>query len=174
MEQLISYLINHLGIVIFVVGIIYALFFRKSPLERPPNRMPDFGGGGQRRPGQQGRSGTPVSPSSRPAPTETQFPEPQGSVPPSAPPRQQSVRMETRQTEPKTLQQRPVVIVHPGTEEEAITRSLPIQHMRVSSMHSGGVAERQGTAGLTRDDLSRAVIWAEILGPPRARRPHRR
>jgi hypothetical protein len=173
MEQLISYLMDHLGIVIFVVGIIYALFFRKSPLERPPNRMPDFGGGGQRRPGQQGRSGAPDSPSSRPAPTETQFPEPQGSVPPS-PPRQQPVRLETRQPNPKPLQQRPVVIVRSETEEEAITRSLPIQQARVSARQPGAVAERQGTAALTRDDLSRAVMWAEILGPPRARRPHRR
>jgi hypothetical protein len=173
LEQLISFLMSHLGIVIFAVGIIYALFFRKSPLERPPNRMPDFGGGGQRRPGQQEGSGTPARPASRPVPAETQYPTPQSSAPPSAS-RPLPERLETRQLEPKPLQQRPVVIVHPVADEEVITRRLPIPQARAGSTQFKAAAKRQGTAVLSRDDLSRAVIWAEILGPPRARRPHRR
>jgi hypothetical protein len=173
LEQLISFLMSNLGIVIFVIGIIYALFFRKSPLERPPNRMPDFGGGGQRRPGQQGGGGTPARPASRPVPAEPQFLEPQRSAPQPAP-RPQPEWLETSEPEPKPLHQRPVVIVQPGTDEEVVIRPLPIPQARASSRQPKAVAERQGTAGLTRDDLSRAVIWAEILGPPRARRPHRR
>jgi hypothetical protein len=169
--KLISFLMGNLGIVIFVVGLIYALFFRKSPLEGPPNRMPDFGGGGQRRPGQQGRSGTPARPASRPVPAEPQFPTPQRSAPAPVPPPE---RLETRQPEPRLLQQHPVVIVHPGNDEGVvITKPLPVPQTRVSSMQVKATAERQGMA-LTRDNLSRAVILAEILGPPRARRPHRR
>lgn len=42
----------------------------------------------------------------------------------------------------------------------------------------GAAADRKGSeatsSGLSGTELSRAVMWAEILGPPRARRPYRR
>jgi hypothetical protein len=155
-EQVISFLMKNLGIVIIVVGVIYTLFFRKSPLERPPNRMPDFGGGGQQRPGQTGGSRPPVA--------EPRSPAPQRSAPPPAP-RQQPARIETRQADPKSDQQRPMVLGHAGMDETALTRrQRPVVPANT----------RMDKAVLTRDDLSRAVMWAEILGPPRARRPHRR
>ena len=50
MEQLISFVTHNFFVVIIVVGLIYQLFFRKSPLERQRNRMPDFGGDGQHHP----------------------------------------------------------------------------------------------------------------------------
>ncbi len=162
MEQLISFVMDNLGIVVIVVGIIYAMFFRKSPLERPPNRMPDFGGGGQRRPGQPGEGRPPVAQSTRPAPEEPRFPPPQRQeLPPVT--RQQPVRVETREPGPKPASPRPVALAYGEMDER------PTGEERTSQ-----VTERVGAEVLNRDDLSRAVMWAEILGPPRARRPHRR
>jgi len=130
MEDLISFVTHNFYFVIVIVGIIYSLFFRKSPLERSPNRMPDFGGG--QRPPRQREEDEPVETlPSEPELLEVRFPEPQRQAPPPAAP----VKQERSDSK---MQQAPNV------------------------------------QGLGRDNLTQAVLWAEILGPPRARRPYRR
>jgi hypothetical protein len=141
-DKLISFVMSNFYIVIVVIGIIYSMFFRKSPLERPRNQMPDFGGNGQQRLGRPAASRPTVVPPTRSEPQEARFPAPQRQNPPPAqsPERQATIS-------------RPTVVV---------------------SQPSLRAMDRLDARGLTRDDLSRAVLWAEILGPPRARRPHRR
>jgi hypothetical protein len=138
-EKLISFVMNNFFIVVIVLGIIYSLFFRKSPLERRPNRMPDFGGSG---PSRTGESKPPTAQSNRsPDAIESQHPS------------------SGRQTLSPMLMQQPLNQADPK----------PTQRSSVSQSKA-----EYGAADLTSDDLSRAVVWAEILGPPRAKRPHRR
>ncbi|MCD9022992.1 hypothetical protein [Cohnella silvisoli] len=174
MEQLISFVMKNLGIVIFVIGIIYALFFRKSPLERPPNRMPDFGGGGQQRRRGPGESRPPVAPTSQPEPVEARFPAPQRQTPPPAP-RQQPVRLETRLPEPRSEINPTSSYTFVETEDMYAIEAQPKRAARSQTKATASSHSMRSDAPLlARDDLKRAVLWAEILGPPRARRPYRR
>jgi len=51
-------------------------------------------------------------------------------------------------------------------------------HMSIRRDDSNGSAAEGGHTGsvsaLEKDELARAVMWFEILGPPRSKRPHRR
>jgi hypothetical protein len=164
-EQLISFVMDNFYIVIIVLGIVYSLFFRKSPLERPPNRMPDFGGGGRPRPDQR-----PSSADSRSPASERQT---------SAPvPVEQPEWIETRQQEQMPIE-RGTPIHAParadiGYVDDVLARPARSTQEKVIVQQSQKTKMRFGAEALTHDDLSRAVMWAEILGPPRARRPHRR
>ncbi len=164
MEQLISFLIHNFYFVIVAVGIIYSLFFRKSPLERrPPNRMPDFGGGGKRLPRRPGEPGASVPTTSLPEPAEAPLRAPRRQTPLSvARPQQQPVRAETRLME-TTSAPLPVPVA-------ASSKSRSTLIPTPSASTAAGTEVRT----ISREDLTRAVVWAEILGPPRARRPYRR
>ncbi|TJY43427.1 hypothetical protein E5161_05955 [Cohnella pontilimi] len=159
MEQLISFLMDHFFIVVIVIGLIYTMFFRKSPLEnRPSNRMPDFGSGGgpglPQRPRQPGwPAGRQQAEHERPRPVERRHP----AAEPAA------VRPSWADAVPEAA---PVVSVTiPAAPSIAAVPPSP----------SPAEAPQESAEGaLRRDDLTRAVIWAEILGPPRSRRPYRR
>lgn len=159
MEQLARFVMDNFFIVVVAVGIIYSLFFRKSPLEKPRNRMPDFGGGqGQRRPpGAPPQRGVPMRP--RPEPAQASRPTPR---PPAAP--------EPERTLPSTPDPYEPAIAEP--RRDAAPRPVPAAASRVAPTASGTASPRGDVP--TREELERAVVWAEILGPPRARRPHGR
>jgi hypothetical protein len=146
-EKLISFVMNNFFIVVIVLGIIYSLFFRKSPLERRPNRMPDFGGGG---PSRTGESRPPDARNNRLPDIEAN-------------------QLPGRQTPSPGLRQQPLSQADP-----MLTQRSSILQEKADAEVPRITAEHYGAEGLNRDDLSRAVLWAEILGPPRARRPHRR
>ena len=155
MEQLISFATKNFFIVIIIVGILYQLFFRKSPLEKPRNRMPDFGGGQPQRP--------PGSP-------------PQRGVPMRIPAEKQEQRRVPSANNAPRPEPKPIVAenVYEDVYEERPTAVAPASAtpaLRVASTHA---VSRPAVMEPTQDDLARAVLWAEILGPPRARRPHRR
>lgn len=136
---------NIFFLIVVAIGILYQLFVRKSPLEKR-NRMPDFGGGQQRRPG---------SP-------------PQRGVPMRIPPGKQE---QTRPT-PQPIN------VDEYIEPRAVAsepRKTPVTTRPEAAPLEPSFANAPQTAqSLSRDELARAVMWAEILGPPRARKPHRR
>jgi hypothetical protein len=165
LEQLISFFMNHLFVVVIVIGLIYSMFFRKSPLEkRPPNRMPDFGGGPQF-PQKPRQTGTPAGT----APVERRSP----------PPAERREPLPEHRRQPTAAQPRPSWVPDPApSEAPAVVRvstpGLP-PVAAISSVSPLAEASRESSEGaLTRDDLTRAVVWAEILGPPRSRRPYRR
>lgn len=145
MEQLISFAMNNFFIVIIIVGILYQLFFRKSPLEKR-NRMPDFGGGQQRPPGSPPQRGVPMR------------------IPPS------------KREEPRPIPQ--PIVVEERVEQSAIApepRRAPVSTLPEATPLEPAFAKApQPSESLSRDELARAVMWAEILGPPRARKPHGR
>jgi len=156
LEKLIQFLMSNFYFVIIVIGLVYSLFFRKSPLERkPPNRMPDFGGGGQL-PRPQRPPGQAEQPMSRP-----QQPRPRPAEPAAA---KQLARPAAIQ--PSDDYRSELMAQAIAGEPDAISRS--------ADGADGGRSSGERPADLSGDDLTKAVMWAEILGPPRARRPHGR
>jgi len=136
---------NVFFLIVVAIGIIYQLFVRKSPLEKR-NRMPDFGGGQQRRPGSPPQRGVPMR------------------LPPA------------KQEQPRPTPQ--PIVVEEYIEPSAVIpepRKTPVTTRPEAAPLEPAFAKASQTAeSLSRDDLARAVMWAEILGPPRARKPHRR
>lgn len=190
MERLIEFLLNNFYFVIVAVGLIYGMFFRKSPEEgKRPNRMPDFGGGGDRKggpaqtPPPRPRRPSEASGERRSAPrpaARTELEEPRYGLPskPEAP-------APVRTAEP-ALASSPDVADPWGdaepvraAESGALERSLAATraaHTAPKAAPPDGSVYAAPAADLqpTRDDLARAIVWSEILGPPRARKPYRR
>ncbi|WEK53058.1 MAG: hypothetical protein P0Y55_10660 [Candidatus Cohnella colombiensis] len=160
MEQLISFITNNIVFVVIAIGLIYRLFFRKSPLEgQRPNRMPDYSGQNSPIPSHP----TQTHPSQTHQPQQTQ----RSKKPPA--PREQTIRTDVRHERPHPER----VTLIPTTEvEDAYTLA---EHRESGDKERSHVGQSQASVGrLRQEDLARAVMWAEILGPPRARRPHRR
>lgn len=161
MEQLVQFVMNNFVLVVIVVGIIYSLFFRKSPLEKR-GRMPDFGGGQQqqqRPPGSPPQRGVPMrTPTARQEPRSA----PQvRSAPPPAP--------EVRRPSPQPAEASEDAYAPPASFE-----STPVRDSASARTDAPTAAASAPAIGQpTRDELARAIVWAEILGPPRAKRPYR-
>ncbi|MCZ8518717.1 MULTISPECIES: hypothetical protein [Paenibacillus] len=148
---------------IVVIGyIVVTAFLRKARgggeggSAAPKRSMPPFGGGGE--------GGWPARPS---APPEAQ----QGSSGPSG--RPAAAARPVRQAMPD---HRP----EPApSEARTLRRQEPpataVEAPRAPARPSGAAADAGG--GLLRlkpQDAARGLLWAEILGPPRAKRPYRR
>lgn len=181
--KLISFLIENIYVVVVVLGILYTIFFRTSPIEkRPPNRMPDFGGG---------------SPLGIPKRTARQQ---QGPVTgpvarPDGPSRSAGGQPEDVPKREHTPTERPQRENFPASEGTSFERP---QSETYAASPRTYVAPDRGGAGFTgfeepstsgdngsrltganalspaRDELARAIVWAEVLGPPRAKKPFRR
>lgn len=186
MEKLIAFITHNPFILIIIVGLLYSMFFRKSPIEKPPgnrpagqpgtgpNRMPNFGGSPVFAPKpQRTDTGTTVrQPEIRPsfggldnsAPEPAEDPYRQVPVPamPDEAPRTPSYSLQER-TEPVRPEQ---------------PRTVPARSRQTPQTAAASYAALTPTDGnranLTSDDLKRAVVWAEIIGPPRAKRPYYR
>lgn len=168
MERLISFLMDNFFYVIVVLGAIYSMFFRKSPLERPPNRMPDFGGGGFPRPQRPVERKPPGWPGpntvqrEQPRPMEATLPERKSEA------SEHSLSMEGDFSGEPTV----------SLAEEIRVSAVPVRSRPAGAAEpdkpSPSPADHDSDRALSREDLTRAIVWAEILGPPRARRPYRR
>lgn len=78
-----------------------------------------------------------------------------------------------------TTQTRPTPVDAPFPELRQTVRSDTRREPSVAAQAAVAAAaerkESEATSpGLSGTELTRAVMWAEILGPPRARRPYRR
>ncbi len=145
MEQLVTFLTSNIQFVIVIVGILYFLFFRKSSLEkRAPNRMPEFRGEVH---GQPERPSRP-----RPLPSEVR--------PDLAAERPHNVSYAPQESYSEPAGDEPQEFVSPPLRT-AVSRRAEVQG-----------AGKEGD--LSNRDLARAVLWSEILGRPRARKPYRR
>jgi hypothetical protein len=190
---IIGFLLDNLLLLAVAVGLLYALFFRRSPIERPPNRMPDFGGGGfplpghperrreprpagRREPGPAPRAETP-----RP-PREMPRPHPEPARPVAAPPERP---VYVPRTSAAAQRQAPSAKAAPAPEYDAplrVPEAPPLPPAPAASAvaarntrppGAGGTSGERPEAFGSAEDLRRAFLWAEILGPPRARRPFR-
>lgn len=226
MEQLFEFLFGNFFFLIILVYLIYAMFFRKSSLEKPENRpgrqqanRPDgrpvrrTGGYPPVRPGDfpaNRRGGFPPGPSGFPggrpsgrlegpfAPAE-RMPDFGGSpifpTPPATghrEPRPEYVEADAY-PEPAAPIPAPVYVLPEQPDELTVgdrPRSafespdfVPLQELPLPAGKSSASADvvvaapeprRSVPISLSGDDLVRAVVWSEILGPPRARRPFRK
>lgn len=162
MEELISFLLKNFYVVIVIVGLIYSMFFRKSPLEKPPanrpnprpvNRMPDFGG----------------SPAFPPKPRRAEEPIPVEKPRPSV---QEEPRPQ-RQTVYRSPEAAAPVSAEPARDRRAL-EPAPAPTPAPALVAAPAMQAEETQDSRIREDMARAVVWAEILGPPRARRPFRR
>lgn len=203
MEKLISFLLSNFYFVIVVVGLLYGMFFRKGSGEsKRPNQMPDFGGGqerrrypqtpsprprgpGEARPGHRPQSARPAreepryglpgqpAPAERPAPPAAKQAAGQEAVRPSASSPEGAYPaaggMLDAYGEPANAYRQPA-----GAEPSAYDIMQPAAAGGAAAPAGPIYAAASGELNPTREDLARAIVWSEILGPPRARKPYRR
>jgi hypothetical protein len=155
MESLIAFLLDNIFIVIVAAGFLMSLL-GKGKQQRRAGRMPDFGGGPM--------LGGPAPEGSRSVPEPSQAPSVQTSQP------IYTSAMSQPASEGRAMTARSS---HAGN----FPRST---HNALRTPQAGQAARNQASAGastvkrIDADDLRQAVLWAEILGPPRARKPHGR
>ncbi|THF72777.1 hypothetical protein [Cohnella fermenti] len=174
MEKLIDFILSNIYFVIVAIGLVYGMFFRKSSDSgKKPNRMPDFGGGGA-------RPGTPQAPSSRPGAPGEPAAGPRPAARPAAPREREQPRYRLPER-PETASAPEAAPVRPAPVHAAERAPKPAQAgvaaaspYAASAPASPIYASSPGGLQPTREELARAVVWAEVLGPPRARKPFRR
>ncbi|OXM15612.1 hypothetical protein [Paenibacillus herberti] len=200
-QMLINLVLDNIIVVFVIVGAIWSLLGRmfkgSGQPNKPPGRMPDFGGGGiPDRPQRQGNLPRvqrhqhgdspehapmypPVvmsgqdGPMGRPAhqhPTEPQFEGSSGGEGRSSEWRGESA--EGRQSPFGQLEPSPTV-------RAKIPLRRSILHDKAPDFPSvlpdpDDIAANAAPVRLTTEDMRQAVLWAEILGPPRSRKPNRR
>jgi hypothetical protein len=192
MEQLLDFLGRYYFLVVIAAGLVYTLFFKKSPLEKdakpkPSSRMPNFGGGGL--PGPTVRR-VPPRATGWPAERSSGSPRELGGESEAGP---GADWRELRAPEPVAppaasaeLSPGPAAVPAPAAAGRAAAPA-PEAAARaglaasLAALDRGGPAAPAGSAtgGLpaadwSRAELARAVVMAEVLGPPRARKPFRR
>jgi|HigsolmetaAR203D_1030402.scaffolds.fasta_scaffold00630_20 hypothetical protein len=201
MEALINFLLENIFIVIIVLGILSSLFGR-SGKKGGGGRMPDFGGGpggwpapGRGAPGRTDRPGDVPARRSEPQPRQTEAqrrPETPWRPDP-APPREwkpgrnldehgqvviADVRPgragEPRPAAPHSSRSEAPAAPHrkasPSAAERTAARAAEASRIAPALQ----VEQRAGRVIAGADDLRKAVLWAEILGPPRALKPYGR
>lgn len=165
MTRILEFLLNNIFIVVIIVGFLASLF-RRAGAEKQPGRMPDFGSGGLLR---------------RPAPEtdqETRSEEPRAVQKDDSPAYRSQDSQPARMSEPRF--ERPVSgkEVPQNSSMTAVERSVHrayAQKAREGSFASSGNGSNSPAAvKVSSDDLRKAVIWAEVLGQPRAKRPYRK
>lgn len=158
MEQLIELVLDNFLVVIAIIGFLLSLFSRSDKGKKGTNRMPDFGGGGKE------LMPVPEAPS-RPRP--------------KARPETAARTDESRDGggESRKLPERVYTSASGFGEEIGASREQrPAAVSAVTHAAATGPAEPHEARNPHRpspdaDDLKRAIVWAEILGPPRAKRP---
>jgi hypothetical protein len=163
--KIIEFLMNNIFIVVIIFGALASLF-GKSGSKKKPGRMPDFGGGGLPRSSNAGEPGNEQEERPLPGPAAGQ------SVYRTQP---QNVREEyetpaykARETE--VLNQTPQV----APSQRTLQQAANARGKAAKAAERNSAPQSALTAHARADDLRRAVVWAEILGPPRSKRPFRK
>lgn len=169
--NIIEFLLKNIYIVIAVLFVLSRLF-SKSGSSKKPSQMPDFGGGSTSQPS------TPASKAERPE---------RANIPPAmrqAKPGGSDSQQVYRTQSDTTGRQSPPVVREPAQNAPYTAHTPPADasaHRRTTAGRTGAkaVSERAAAAHgrkvpLTSADLRTAVIWSEVLGQPRARRPFRK
>ncbi|PZD93937.1 hypothetical protein DNH61_20825 [Paenibacillus sambharensis] len=169
-ERLIYFLLDNIFIVVVIGGFLLSLLGKKA---KAPSRMPDFGGQGrpmQQQSSEQDQQRDPDNRSvGRPAEVRREF-RPEGAEP--IPTREGS-----RSPFGSTGGSLSAEGSTPGWYGEGTpaparpVRPAPVRTVRTSPARPDDQSEVLRTDA---DELRRAVIWAEVLGPPRAKRPYGR
>jgi DNA-binding transcriptional regulator YdaS (Cro superfamily) len=164
--KIIEFLMNNIFIVVIIFGALASLFGKASS-KKKPGQMPDFGGGGLLR---------------------TLFPQ-AGEREPSLdrPLQERSEGQPVYRTDSEPQRQHSANSSQLSRETDEAAGASQIASLQRSLERASAakakaqVAAERKTAGqsavpttVQADDLRKAVIWAEILGPPRSKRPYRK
>ncbi len=160
--RIIEFLLNNIFIVVIIIGALASLF-GKSGSKRKPSQMPDFGGGGLPRM-QTPRALERDRGDERPQPEQTQA---QTVYYPAA-----ELREDVRPESSASYRE--------SSQAHAAGLGRTLQSVAANKTKAATVEQsRRGSksaiaASLQAEDLRKAVVWAEILGPPRAKRHYRK
>lgn len=164
--RIIEFLMNNIFIVVIIIGALASLF-GKAGSKKKPGRMPDFGGGGLPR---------------------TLFPQASDREPnldrPLAERTESQPAYRTRPEQERHYSANPAQASRDAETPAGTLRTpaleLAIQRAGTGKAKAPDAAERKPgaqsaiAASVRADDIRKAVIWAEILGPPRSKRPYRK
>ncbi|OMF34188.1 hypothetical protein BK133_12745 [Paenibacillus sp. FSL H8-0548] len=163
--KIIDFLMDNIFIVVIIFGALASLFGKSGSKKKLPGQMPDFGGGGLPRN---------VFPQTNdPKPVIDQQAEMQGNEGQTV---YRSLHDQERQTVVDAPYERSYIAAPPETARSA-ARERALQGAKVSGSASRNVSERNSAAQEMRDsstrveDMRKAVVWAEVLGPPRSKKP---
>jgi hypothetical protein len=165
--KIIDFLMNNIFIVVIIVGAL-ASMFGKAGGKKKPSQMPDFGGGGLPR-NLQPR--TTEEPQRQSRPVLQEQPEGQtvyrssGEQERQAPMQPSYVGMQTEVTAgaPQT-----------ASLERALKRASASKAQAQDALERKPAAQGAVVTSVQAEDLRKAVIWAEVLGPPRSKKPFRK
>lgn len=147
--RIIEFLMNNIFIVVIIFGAL-ASIFGKAGSKRKPNQMPDFGGGG-----------LPLSERTESQPVYRNRPEQERQ--PLADPSYSSREADATARTPQTA------ALERALPSAAASRAKPLAATDRQSASQSAIA-----ASVKAEDIRKAVVWAEILGPPRSKRPYRK
>jgi hypothetical protein len=174
--KIISFLLENIYWVIVVGGVLFSMFGR-SGAKRRTNRMPSFGGGNE-----------PNRPAGRQNP-EWEAEDEELDYP-GAYPAQRPVSQEPVSSMPPYQPQKPLITssslqgsTSEGNRSQTLERAVQAAASRPSEPPRARLAaakpqpaaaaadSRTELATPKADELRKAIVWAEILGPPRSKRP---
>ncbi|CAH0119620.1 hypothetical protein PAE9249_02125 [Paenibacillus sp. CECT 9249] len=151
MEKILDWIISNPYLFVVLIGALLASLSKSNKSRKPTNRMPTFGG-------DNGRMQEPDRSDDAGPGGESAFPDRWEREPEV---RQQSVFRDERPRDLET--ERPSILSQP------VRTSGPIAALSDHEATSGSV--RPSDIAPSSEELAKGVIWAEILGPPRAKRP---
>lgn len=150
--KIIDFLMSNIYIVIIIIGALASLF-SKARAKNKPSQMPDFGG-----------SGLPSTPSqsrnNHESGEERQYPE-------RAPEAPTVYQVRTEPERQLDTPRKAVSTVQPENNYRATASSTARERVLKTEIESE-------VKRVTADEMRKAIVWAEILGPPRSKRPYRR
>jgi len=163
MEKLIEFLLEHIYIVIVVVGFLLSAM-RKMKGGGRTMRMPDFGGG-------DASAAEELEPQYRPRDEEWPPPGRQSSM--ERPQQPAVVRRTVSSGGSVSVRQQPAREDESYLSERLLEASVPRAAEKRQPGPSAAVSVGKRRVPVEPDAaaMRQAVVWAEILGPPRAKRP---
>ncbi|XEC96816.1 hypothetical protein AB6A23_09915 [Paenibacillus tarimensis] len=165
MDRLIIFLLDNIFYVVIAIGFLLSLF-RSA---RKANRMPDFGGGGD---GEK-RSVVPAGQHPGQEREGRYSNRPEASIPANTAAQDSTVRYPIRYDLMNSSEKRVDSAESAAHERRRREASERKQRQVIPSDRSGGGLAQPGVQEASAEEMRRAVMWAEILGPPRAKRPFR-
>ncbi|QYR20140.1 hypothetical protein KZ483_20080 [Paenibacillus sp. sptzw28] len=159
MNELIQFILKNFFVVIVIVGFIVSLLNKARKGSTPNNRMPDFGGG-PLIPQAQRQKPLEQRPANRPAAQ----PAAASTVRPAT--LSQSSYRGMSSEEGESMEYPPSSQIPAEERAPTLRRNLTPEHSSVPT-----VSQDPAPFRLPVDELRRAVVLAEVLGPPRSKRP---
>jgi len=173
--DILEFLAKNFYFILIALFFVARLFSNSGKKGKTPGRMPDFSG--EMTP----NSPPERSPEPRPVPQQSR-PAPQQSRPAPQQERPDTVFRTQMRTEPGELDEFPgahrIEESAGDRSRQSVGASSHQARTRTAARGASGHAAPAQIAGpgkgLAKEDLRTAFIWSEVLGPPKAKRPHRR